>query len=221
MAISVFEIFGGDLLSRALRLGGFACPVTICGAAAVLPATKLLELLFFAHERLLIAACLVGVSGEGLSLIRGGWPPRPRDLLHHSTWTVILILFALLSMPMTEWIAGARLVRLEVVTPLPNDAVGLRADVGLAIRHLEGRWIYLIVESPEGTLWVQQHIPTPSFERALRGQVQLGDGSAGVGRRFSVFAVATKEELPAPSVTLKTTRPDWTVSNVVEVLRTR
>jgi hypothetical protein len=76
------------------------------------------------------------------------------------------------------------------------------------------------VETPQGTQWIQakRFIQHNKFKDTLTLQVYLGRGYIGIGEKFKIFTIGTKEGLEIGTM-LERIPPDAIYSNMVNVRR--
>lgn len=143
-----------------------------------------------------------------------------KELIGHLIWAILFLGLVFTNFVIFEHIVRPKLAKLEVIYSQQGvEVTNLFTNVKVFVRAVEDQSIYIIVETPQGTMWTQEKIFTRKFKDELVGKVQLGEGEIGIGETFKIFAIATKEELKLgilPSFPSK-----YTQSNSVEVRRSR
>lgn len=144
-----------------------------------------------------------------------------KDIIYRLTVGILIFLGLFFIDSFTsERLVSPKLAKLEVFYPKTEvDIAGLATDVKVSVRGVEDQFIYIIVKTPQRTMWTQEKLFTRKFKDELIGKAQLGEGGVGIGETFTIFAIATKEELKIgvlQSLPLK-----YIPSNFVEVRRVR
>lgn len=130
---------------------------------------------------------------------------------------IFLFLFAIDSYIMDK-IVKPKLSKLEIVSPVNGkDVSNLFTDIEVNVRAVEDKLVYVVVETPQGSLWTQDKLFPKKFKDKLDGRARLGEGEVGIGGTFKIFAIATKENLPIGL--LVKIPPDAIHSNTVTVRR--
>lgn len=109
---------------------------------------------------------------------------------------IFLFLFAIDSYIMDK-VVKSKLERLEIVLPTNGtDISNLITDVEVNVRAVEDKSVYIIVETPQSAMWVQEKLSSRKFKDTLPGRARLGEGNTGIGETFKIFAIATADDLP-------------------------
>jgi len=189
----------------------------------VVPVDRLIELLFTMHKKALIVVGIVFVGMELLyfllefveKLIKKAIDVK--KLITHLLWGCTFLFLVFADLAFFEKIAGPKLVKVVILYPHNGEKVSLHTDVEVFVRKVEDRFVYIIVQTPQGTMWIHGKLFTSQFKDKLKGRARLGEGEAGIGETFKIFAIATKEEIRIgvlPALPSK-----YILSNVVEVRR--
>lgn len=142
-----------------------------------------------------------------------------RHLFNSLVWSAIFVVLGAFNLYVFDVIVGRKLVAIEIVSPTERKEIsGELTQVTVGARNIRLP-IYIVVETPQGTLWVQGRLFSTRFKEDLPGRARLGQGEVGIGDIFRIFAVATKEDLKiGPLVTI----PSHSIhSNTVHVKRIR
>ena len=142
-----------------------------------------------------------------------------RYLFNSILWSTIYVLLGAFNLYVFGVIVGPRLIAIKIVSPTEMKEIsGEITQVTVAARNIKLP-IYILVETPQSTLWVQGELFSTRFKENLPGRARLGQGEVGVGDIFRIFAIATKDNLQiGPLVTIP---PDSIHSNTVNVRRVR
>lgn len=141
-----------------------------------------------------------------------------RKLISFLLWSAIFIVLGAANLYVFDVIVRHKLVAtIEILSPkemsnIPEEVT----PVSISTRNLDIS-VYIIVETPQGTLWIQDKLFPKRFKDNLRGKARLGEGEAGIGEFFRIFAIAPKEDLPIGI--LNKIPPDAIYSNTVTVRR--
>jgi hypothetical protein len=180
-----------------------------------------LELLFRFHKTVIFSIILLVVVMEAIYIVRGLLEQRKYlELISHVvvSLTLFLILFVV-NLGVYEKVVGPKLTTIEILEPKDGGEV-LKPITEVKFFVRNAKWsIYLIVETPQGTQWIQAKrlIPNNQFKATLTQAVRLGEGYIGIGETFKIFAIGTKEDLDIGLI--EKIPPYSIVSNMVTVKR--
>lgn len=207
----IWEIIGGLIFSLIFILG------------LLLPEGSFLELLYIFHKRVIYSILFLLIIVEGVYLVKGLIKGKEKDIKELISHTLISLAFFLvlfvLNLGIYEKLVSPKLTTIEVLEPKDRSEVSKPViEAKIFVRNVEIP-IYLIVETPQGTHWIQakRFIPHKQFKTTLSQEVRLGDGYIGIGESFKIFTIGTKEELEIG--VLEKIPPYSIVSNVVAVKR--
>lgn len=205
----LWEIILGTIFSLILLLG------------LLLPEGSFLELLFRFHKTAIYSILFFLVAAEVAYLIDGLKEKKPfwKLITHVISSLILFFILFVLNLGVYENVVGPKLTTIEVIEPKEGDKVSKpTVEAKVFVRNLEIP-IYFIVETPQGTHWVQakRFIPHNQFKTTLIQEVRLGEGYIGIGELFKIFAIGTKEDLEIRY--LEKIPPHSIVSNIVTVKR--
>lgn len=190
----------------------------------LVPVDQMMEYLFIMHKKILIIMGILFIGAELVlfliellkKILKGVIDIK--KLIKHLIWGVIFFIFLIANITIFETIVQPKLIKIEILAPQNNaEVLSPITNVEVSFRAVEGYRIYIIVETPQGTSWIQEKLFTSNFKGKLKGKAQLGELAVGIGRTFTIFAIATKKELP---IGLHDKIPsDAIYSNIVSVRR--
>lgn len=204
---------------KVTRIIGVFIFIVIAVVALIIPFDKLLEFIFIWHKKVLIIMGILFIGKELYEFI-GRLIQRisTKKLIGHLLWSLIFIGLLFADFYIFENFIRPKLAKLEVLYPKNGaEVTNLFTDVKIFVRAVEDQSIYIIVKTPQRTMYLQEKLFTKEFKDELIGKAQLGEGRIGIGETFEIFAIATKEELKMgvlPSLPLK-----YISSSLVEVRR--
>jgi len=142
-----------------------------------------------------------------------------KDIIYRLIVGSLIFLFLLvIDSFIIDRLVRPKLSKLEVLYPRNGaEVANVITDVKVFIRAVEDRSIYIIVETPQGTMWTQEKLFTNKFKDELPGKARLGEEEVGIGKTFKIFVIATKEDLPIRK--LDKVPSDAIYSNIVTVRR--
>lgn len=210
---------------RILRITGIILFMGLGIVAAIsFKDDELLEILFILHKKALIIMGILFMGAELILFIIEivdkilKKVTETKNLITHLIWSLIFLVLLLGDLTIFEIIVHPKLADIEIVHPLNGaEVANLTTEVQVFARALEGQLIYIIVKTPQGTMWAQKKLFTSQFKDTLRGQAQLGEGEKGIREVFEIFAIATREELQIGI--LPTLPSKYIASKIVEVKR--
>ncbi|MGO9116835.1 MAG: hypothetical protein ACLQPD_04395 [Desulfomonilaceae bacterium] len=158
------------------------------------PTDRLLEALYQVHEaEILLIILLVSVVEMVFlaSTIAGGMS-LGQMLKHILTVVSLLALLFVVNESLYQWKVLPKLKTISSIGTLEDKSCvqGDRAHVHLQVRLIDTP-VFLHVKSPEGDDYLQKDVlspPTNQFKAQLVGEVQLGEGSLGAGKRYKISA---------------------------------
>ncbi len=119
------------------------------------------------------------------------------EIIKHILLSLLILGFLLLNLWVYKEVIGPKLTTIEILSPKDKSEVsGPAIETRVFVRNVELP-IYLIVETPQGTQWIQakRYIQYNKFKDTLTQEVRLGEGYIGIGESFKIFAIGTKEDL--------------------------
>lgn len=197
--------------------------VLIFISGLLLPESDFLEVLFLFHKKAIYSIIFFLVIWETVYLVIGLIKKKPFAILmsHILLCLAAFIIFSKVNLYTYEKVIGAKLAAIEILEPKYTDKVyGGIIDVKVFIRNVRVP-VYLVVETPQGTPWVQSRIQIPAyqFKATLTQKARLGGILIDEPQTYRIFAIGTgsklevnrSEEIPTDSI----------VSNIVAVKRVR
>ena len=186
----------------------------------LLPESDFLELLYRFHWRVIFSIIGLVIAMEAIYIVHGLIKRRIfSELIGHVLMSLLFFIILIANLWVYEKVVGPKLTTIEILYPKDGGEVSRPiCEVKVFVRNVE--WpIYPIVETPQGTQWIQakRFIQHNKFKDTLTLQVYLGGGYIGIGEIFKIFAIATKEDLPIHR--LDKIPPDAIYSNTVNVRR--
>lgn len=186
-----------------------------------LPEGDFREMLYLFHEKSTLAAILFFSFCEVIYLFKLYIRNKRRDIINHIIIGLLTFGFLLLNLWIYEKVLGPKLTTIEILSPQNREEVsGPAIEVRAFVRNIETP-IYLIVETPQGSQWVQskRYTQTNKFKDILTEVVRLGEGYIGIGEEFKIFAIGAKEDLEIGI--LEKIPPHSIVSNTVAVKKVK
>ncbi len=184
---------------------------------------SLLEFFYIFHKKVIIIIGILLIGKELYEILEWLFIKKKTTSLKDIIYRLIAgsIIFAgilVVDSLTLEKVVKPKLSKLEVVSPKTGDEVAnLTADIKVFVRAVEGQSIYIIVKTPQGTLWMQDELFPRQFKDDLDGRVRLGEGERGIGETFEIFAIATNQDLPIGILSKVPEDAIW--SNKVKVKR--
>lgn len=194
--------------------------ILILLAGLILPEGDFLEILYRFHKKIIYSLTLFFILWNIFRIIQDFIKnKKPLHSVIKHILTDLLILFLLFSVNLWvyEKIVGSKLTTIKIST---LEIIGSIVQVKIFVRNV--KWpIYLIVETPQGTKWIQckKYIPYGQFKTYFIEEVRLGEGDIGMGKNFKILAISTKEKLRIG--VLREIPPGSIVSNILIVKRVR
>lgn len=187
----------------------------------VSPIGNLLEFLYLFHKKAIYSIIIFLVVWETIHLIQGLIKKESTwDLIKHFIKSLmIFIILLMVNLWLYEKIIGPKLTTIKIVEPKENTNISMPiTEVKVFVRNVKLP-IYIIVEDPQGTHWIQskRYIPHNQFKDILSQEVRLGQGYIGIGEKFRILALGTEKKLEIGI--LEIVPPDSILSNVVTVKR--
>lgn len=123
-------------------------------------------------------------------------PKLKRKLIYSLLWGMSFIALGAANLYMFDVIFGPKLIALEIMSPREmSDIPEEFTQVSISTRNIKLP-IYIVVETPQGTLWIQDKLLPRRFKDNLQGRARLGEGEVGIGEVFRIFVIATEKDLP-------------------------
>lgn len=187
----------------------------------ILPEGKFLELLYLFHKQLTYIVVFFFIIWEAYHTITDFIKRKPhKEIIKHLLLgLLIFIIIFKFNLLIYEKYVGPELTTIEI-SELKSKSEGLIfiTEVNVFVRNVKVP-IYLIVETPQGTKWIQskRFVPNKQFKANLIEEVHLGGGYIGLGETFKIFTIGTEEDLKIGTIT--SIPSDSIKSNVMPVKR--
>lgn len=185
---------------------------------------KLEEFFYLFHKKVLLMVGILLIGKELFDII--GWLLRKEHLiekikkiiLHFLAGAVLFVFLFGFNSFVIERFLEPKLIDLQIAYPLNGLEIAADStDVKIVVRATKDMSVYIIVKTPQGTLWVQEKLCTNKFRDELSGIARLGEGNLGIGEHYKILAIATHHDLPIGKV--KALPPDAKYSNEISVKR--
>lgn len=213
---------GDNKLKRWLEIIALVVSILSFILGFLLPESDFLELLYRIHWRAIYSIIGLVIAMEAIYIVHGLIKRRNfSELIGHVLMSLLFFIILIANLWVYEKVVCPKLTTIEILYPKDGGEVSRPiCEVKVFVRNVE--WpIYPVVETPQGTQWIQakRFIPHNQFKTILTQQVRLGEGYISVGETFKIFAIATKEDFPIGI--LERIPPDAIHSNTVTVRRVR
>ena len=165
----------------------------------ILPEGKFLELLYLFHKKLTYSLAMFFIIWETYQTIIDFTRGRhPKEIIKHLLLSLLIfIIIFKLNLLIYEKYVGPKLTTIKLELKNKTEVSKSITEVEVFTRNIEVP-IYLIVETPQGTQWVQPNkrfVPNNQFKANWVEKVHLGGESIGLEETFKIFAIGSEEDL--------------------------
>ena len=186
-----------------------------------LPEGKFLELLYLFHKKLTYSVAMFFVIWETYQTVIDFIRRKDtKEIIKHLLLSLLIFIIVFkLNLLIYEKYVGPKLTTIKLELKNKTEVSKSITEVEIFTRNIEVP-IYLIVETPQGTQWVQPNkrfVPNNQFKANWVEKVHLGGGYIGLGEIFRIFAIGSEEDL---KVGVITSIPSHSIiSNELEIKR--